>query len=85
MSLIVNFFAAWRSRLPFGLAFKRAQCISSNHAENTDWEAVEKKRFEHHPQNDSQFIFTANLSKCSNCGLHFVDTGFESRSFTHGK
>ena len=78
MSLLIDVSAALSSSLPFGEAWKRLRCIRRNHIDNQS-RPVEKVRFEKHPQNDPELVYTANLMRCSHCTLHYLDQGFEFR------
>lgn len=75
---LFDFIVAMSSSLPFGEAWKRVRCVRRNHVDNNS-RSIEKLRFEKHPQNDREFVYTANLMRCSHCSLNFLDTGFEFR------
>lgn len=76
MSLLIDIAASMSSDLPFTEAIKRARCIRRNHIDDQSI-AIEKARFESHPKSNSAFVYTANLKCCSNCGVHYLDTGLE--------
>ena len=79
MSFFTDLLAASASELPFSMAWKRVRCIGAGHkAHNYDPAArIDKLRSQKHPQNGEGYVYTVNLYRCTNCGLVFVNEGFE--------
>lgn len=68
--------AAIGGKTPFPLAWKRVRHIRYGHPFGQS-KLIEKHRFLQHPQNDHVLTFTVNLMKCNDCGLCWLDEGFE--------
>jgi hypothetical protein len=75
--MIGDFFLALSLDMPFKTAYKRLRHIKHGHPFDKST-FIEKQRFENHPQNDKSFVYTANLMHCDECGLEYLDEGFES-------
>ncbi len=73
-----NFLVALTSELPFKIAYKRAKCLSKGHVIKNS-ELIDKLQSEKHPHTNKEWIYTVNIMKCGNCGLHFNDAGVEAR------
>jgi hypothetical protein len=81
-----NLIAALLSNIPFGLAYKRAKCISNNHISLKGATTVDTLQSEKHPHTDKYWLYTVNIMKCSNCGMLIVMRGLRQEAGKrHGK
>lgn len=74
--MVEDFLAWWRNAQ---LRRLRKKHIKHGHpfAQST---LVDKQRFEKHPHNDDEFVFTVAVMQCDDCGLTWLDSGLAFRN-----
>lgn len=79
--MLMDFFAALGCRVPFRLAWRRARHIRHGHPLSRSI-LIDSLRSDKHPRSDLHWVFTVNIYKCDDCGLHYLDEGVELRPFS---
>lgn len=74
--MITDLLAILSSEVPFTLAWKRARHIRHGHPFSQS-SLIETQVFTKHPQNGNGLVYAANLMQCNDCGLRWLDVGFQ--------
>jgi hypothetical protein len=81
IGLLAGLFAVLTSnrRESFKDGWRRLQHMRHGHNPDNSTR-IDKLHSENYPCSDKNYVYTVNVMRCNDCGLHYHDSGFEPRN-----